>query len=332
VNETKKIENIGEGIDRLITLDLGARGVIYRLYEAARRLNNNCPLALTAAQRIIETVDAEDHVIITTGFILPPNYVQESDGPPGAIALARALNLAFKAKPIIITEEKSKEILLQALKSAKMQNLTVEELAKKYAKQTVAVEDFPLELEKAEEKATEILEKYSPSLVISIEKPGRNRKGEYHTMKGLNISRFHAKIEPLIEKANKQGILTIGIGDGGNEVGMGNIKETVEKYVPYADVCQCPCKGGIAAESKVELLVTASVSNWGAYGIEACIEAITKKKGILHSPRLESRILKSLFEAGAVDGASCQNKPLVDGIPHQIHSSVISMLKILIST
>ena len=331
MNKTEKIEHIGEGIDRLITLDLGARGIVYRLYEAARKLVNNCPLALTAAQQIIETVDAGDYIIITTGFMLPPNYIQESDGPPGAIALARALNLALKAKPIIITEKNSKEIFVAALKAAGMRNVSIKELSKGHSEGSVAIMDFPLKLNEAEKKAEEILEKYTPSLIIAVEKPGRNRKGEYHTMRGLNISRFHAKIEPLIEKASKKKILTIGIGDGGNEVGMGNIKEAVEKYVPYAKVCQCPCKGGIAAVSKVKLLVVASVSNWGAYGIEACIEALTGKRGVLHNPQLEKNVLKSIFKAGAVDGASCQNKPLVDGIPHQIHSSVISMLKALIS-
>lgn len=326
------MEYIGEGIDRLITLDLRARGVIYRLYEAARKLVKNRPLALTAAQQITDTVDVGGYVIITTGFILPPNYVQESDGPPGAIALARALNLAFKAKPILITEEKSKEILLAALNAAEMRHVAVEELAKKYTERAVAIMSFSFEFDRAREEAEEILKKYSPSLIIAIEKPGKNSKGEYHTMKGLNISQFHMKIEPLIDEANRQGVLTIGIGDGGNEIGMGNIKDAVEKYVPYAKICQCPCKGGTAAESKVGLLVTASVSNWGAYGIEACIEVITEKEGVLHGPQLEEAMLKSLFEAGAVDGASCQNKPLVDGIPHQIHSSIVSMLKILIST
>jgi len=310
------MECIGEGIDRLITIDFRARGVIYRLYEAARKLCNS-PLTLTAAQQIADEISKGDHIILTTGFILPPNYIPESDGPSGAVALARALKIASKAKPIFITEEKTKEILLATLNAVDMQNMTIL--------------NFPLKLEEAETEAEEILEKYNPSLIVAIEKPGRNDKGEYHTMKGINISAFHAKIEPLIEKANRQGILTIGIGDGGNEIGMGNIKGTVEEYVPYAKECQCPCEGGIAAESKVDLLVTASVSNWGAYGIEACIEAITGKEGILHSPEIEENMLKSLFEAGAVDGASGQKRPLVDGVPHRTHSTIISMLKTLIS-
>ena len=323
----EKMESIGEGIDRLITVDLKARGIIYWLYEAARKLTSH-PLSMTAAQQIADTIEKRDYVIVITGFVLPPSHVQESDGPPGAVALARALNSAFKAKPILIIEEKSKEFLLKTLKAAKMRTTDIKELAQKEA--AVSLIDFPLNLNKAEEKTERILEKYNPSIIIAIEKPGKNSKGEYHTMRGLNITSFHAKIEPLIEKGNKQGVLTIGIGDGGNEVGMGNIKRTVEKYVPFAKTCQCPCKGGIAAESKVSLLVTASISNWGAYGIEACLQAITKKKKILHDPLIEEAMLKSLFEAGAVDGLSCQNRPLVDGIPHNIHLSIINMLHTLI--
>jgi hypothetical protein len=283
---------------------------------------------MTAAQQITDTIDRRDYIIVITGFILPPKYVQESDGPPGAVALARALNLAFEAKPILIIEEKSQEFLLKTLRAAKMRTTDIKELAQKET--AVSLIDFPLNLNKAEEKAERILEKYSPAIIIAIEKPGKNSEGEYHTMRGLNITSFHAKVEPLIEKGNRQGILTIGIGDGGNEVGMGNIKRTVEEYVPFAKTCQCPCKGGIAAESRVSLLVTASISNWGAYGIEACLQAVTKKKGILHDPLIEESMLKSLFEAGAVNGVSCQNRPLVDGIPHNIHLSMINMLHTLI--
>lgn len=330
MKQTANIEYIGEGVDRLITLDLRARGVIYKLYEAARELVET-PLALTAARQIMDTIEKKDYVIITTGFILPPENIQESDGPPGAVALARALNLAFKVKPIFIIEEKSKQILSLVINAIGMKSVAIDELTKNEEKHAAAIIGFPLELGEAEREAKEILDEYNPSVVIAIEKPGRNIKGEYHTMRGLNISSFHAKVEPLIEEAQKRGLLTIGIGDGGNEIGMGNIKGTVEKFVPYAKVCQCPCKGGIAAESKVDLLITASISNWGAYGIEACIEAITGNKGILHSPKLEEAMLKNLFEAGAVDGATCQNKPLVDGIPHNIHLSVIDMLKTLIS-
>jgi hypothetical protein len=186
---------------------------------------------------------------------------------------------------------------------------------------------FPLEVGSAVEEAKRILDVYKPFLVLAVEKAGRNSKREYHTMKGMNISSFHAKVELLFEEAHKRGILTVGIGDGGNEVGMGNIKAAVEKFVPYAKVCQCPCKGGIAAESNVDVLVVASVSNWGAYGVEACMAALTGKTELLHTPEEEELMLEYSIKTGAVDSVTGKPKPLVDGVPQKVHSSLIRILE-----
>jgi hypothetical protein len=322
------VEYIAEGIDRLITLDLRARGVIYKLYEGARKLTG-IPLTLAAAQRIKEVVKEGDTVLITTGFRVPPSNIQETDGPLGAAAIAYSLNVAFEAKPLIITEEISKEILKATIQGIGM-NVIDEKTGKAIVKHTAIVGSFPLEIKAAEEKAKVILDENKPSLVMAIEKAGRNSKGEYHTMRGLNVTSLHAKVEPLIEEARKRGILTIGIGDGGNEVGMGNIKEVVEKFVPYAQTCQCPCKGGIAAESKVDILVTAAISNWGAYGIEACIAHITGKPEALHTQQQESSMLQYATKAGAIDGVTGHNEPSVDGVPGHIHPTIISILEALI--
>jgi len=60
-------EYVCEGIDRLITLDMSGRGVIYKLYSAARELTEK-PLILNAAERVVSSVSKGDTVIITTGF------------------------------------------------------------------------------------------------------------------------------------------------------------------------------------------------------------------------------------------------------------------------
>lgn len=320
----KNITYIGEGIDRLITLDVRARGVIYDLYNTARELIGS-PLTLTTAQKINEVMKNGGIAIITTGFIVLPRKVQETDGPLGAAALAKCLNIAFNSSSVILIEEQSKEIMVSTLRALGLSVKTCEKEFK--SKDEVLVLDFPLELKSAEEKAEKILEKFKPSLVLAIEKAGRNIKGEYHTMRGMNISSLHAKIEPLFEKARSRGILTIGIGDGGNEVGMGNIKNTVENIVPYAKICQCECKSGIAAESKVDMLITASISNWGAYGIEACIAALTGKLKALHTPEEEEIMLKSSIESGAVDGVTGEQIPSVDGVPLKVHKSIIEILE-----
>ena len=324
----ENIEYIGEGIDRLVTLDVRARGVIYNLYDAARKLVDS-PLTLTAARRIVETVKDGDTVIITTGFRVLPQKVQETDGPLGAAALAKSLIKAFNANPIVVIEEPSREIMASTLRALGI-NPVMNEADFKKGENSVLILDFPFELENAIEAAKRIVEKYKPSLVFATEKAGRNVKGEYHTMRGVNISSFHAKIEPLIEEACSRGILTIGVGDGGNEVGMGNIREAIEKFVPYAKECQCPCKGGIAAESKVDLLVVASISNWGVYGIEACIAALTENMEALHTAEEEEEMLRNSIKAGAVDGVTSKPELSVDSAPLKVHTSIIRILEGLI--
>lgn len=327
--EREKAEHVGEGIDRLVTLDLRARGIIYRLYEAARRLTG-VPLTLAASQRIMEAVRPGDNVLITTGFIVLPQQVQETDGPLGAASLARALHIAFNVKPLLLIEERSRDILAAALRGIGMNVVPIEEMGTAGVKWPAAVLGFPIELRAAVEEAKRVLDEYRPSLVLAIEKAGRNSKGEYHNMRGLNITPFHAKIEPLIEEAHKRGVLTVSIGDGGNEVGMGNIRGAVETFVPYGRICQCPCQGGIAAESKVNVLMASAVSNWGGYGIEACIAYLTGKPEVLHTSQLEESMFTSVVGAGAIDSVTGHAEPSVDGVPAPLHLSLMNMLHALV--
>ncbi len=324
------IDHIYEEIDGLVTSDVAGRGVIGGLYGAARA-STKIPVALSAAQRVRKAVKEGDTVFITTGFLIPPKGIQETDGPPGAVALARILSLIFKARVIIITEETAGKILVAALHGIGMTVVEPWNLHKKGIAHAAAVMGFPLEPKEAEREARTLLDEYDPSLVLAIEKAGRNRKGECHTMHGLNVSSLHAVVEPLIKEARARGILTVGIGDGGNEVGMGNIKNTVERLVPYAKRCRCPCGGGIAAVSRVDSLVTASISNWGAYGIEACLARLTGKQRMFHTPRLEESVLRHVMAAGAIDGANGRNEFSVDGVSGELQMAMVDTLGSLIS-
>jgi len=319
---------VGEGVDKLVVLDLASRGIIYELYDAARELVGT-PLTLTAAQQITDSVEPGSFVLIATGFRPPPNFVQETDGPLGAAALARAISLALDAKPLLLIEDVSMNILTASLHGIGMNIVTSGELAK--AKRAAAVLSYPLTVEDAVKRAKGLLDAYKPPIIIAIEKAGRNRNEVYHNMTGLNITPYHAKIEGLFEEAHKRDILTVGVGDGGNEVGMGNIREAVEDFVPYGRVCQCPCKGGIAAGSKVDVLVTSAISNWGGYGIEACLAYLTNKPEVLHNSQLEEAMLKSTVDAGAVDGVTARAELSVDNAPLPLHLSMINMLQALVA-
>lgn len=307
---------VSEGIDRIITIDLGARGVIYRLYEAARQLVEE-PLTLKASKALVSRLREGDYVIVATGFRVPPNFIQETDGPLGAVTLSVGLVESLKVRPTIIIESDSMNIMREILERIGYSD-------------KIILEDYPVEHEDAYNKAGEIIEKYSPSAFITIEKAGRNVKGVYHNMRGLNVSDYHSKIEILLEEIRKYNALTIAVGDGGNEVGMGNIRDIIVKYVPYGDRCQCPCGAGIAAESKVDILVTSAVSNWGAYGIEAMLAYLTDSKNALHTPDMEEEILRASIDAGAVDGVLGERKMCVDGIEVRYHKEIVDLLNKII--
>lgn len=51
-------------------------------------------------------------------------------------------------------------------------------------------------------------------------------------MRGRDVSEFTAPLDRLFLQTRARKITTIGVGDGGNEVGMANLRDLVEKYVP----------------------------------------------------------------------------------------------------
>jgi hypothetical protein len=61
----------------------------------------------------------------------------------------------------------------------------------------------------------------------------------------------------------KGAITTIGIGDGGNEIGMGNVKEKVIQHIRNGE--------DIACNVAVNHLITAGVSNWGGWALAMAV-------------------------------------------------------------
>ncbi len=98
---------IGEAVDRLVTVDLSARGFITILYEEARKIAAEGPLCLTAAKEIVERTGPGQPVVIATGLPIRGWFsaeMAENDGPIGAATLARACYIGLRALPVIVCE------------------------------------------------------------------------------------------------------------------------------------------------------------------------------------------------------------------------------------
>lgn len=327
-------KGFGEIVDRLITLPLftGAtlarRPIILDLYDVAREKFGE-PLAFLATDLILKSIGNGGAAILTTGFTVPPWLRAETDGPVGVATLSRALNI-LGVIPIVITEEALVENTSRLCEVAGFKVCDLEKARK--LPRRIVVESFPYEVEKAEIEAEKVLNKIKPSLIIAIEKASANEKGEYHSGIGVNITPMTAKVDFLIREARKRGIPTIGIGDSGNEIGMGCIKEAVKKYSPTGAKCKCPCGAGTHGATETDVLIIAGVSNWGAYGIEACLAHTLQKPDLLHGCKMEELLLEEAGRIGFIDPASGFGEPWVDHIPKKLHSHLVGMLEYLVLT
>lgn len=320
-----------DAIETLCTVEMRepgeSYGVIRPLYEAAREAQGGPPTEL-AVKALIDRVGEGDIVVIATGAYFPEYMpMGENDGPLGAASLAYALNLGLGAIPLILCES---QIVEPVEASCQAIGLAVRplEVARKipYA---VAVDSFPAD-DTAEEAAQTLLATLEPKAIISVEKLGLNSKGIAHSATGGPATEGRARIEVLVSAARDADILTIGIGDNGNEIGFGLIADAVREYKEYGRVCRCPCGGGLACVDVCDILITASVSNWGAYGLSAGLAVALEKPFLIHDYATELRMIDACVSAGAADGAYGLYTVSVDGVPGPLSGYLVEMLRFIV--
>ena len=238
---------------------------------------------LRAAQLLLS---AKGTVLIGTGFPVAGTY--ETDGPVGAIALYRALE-TLGAKPVLVCGAP----LADAISSD-------------YRVHKISVGDPAV----SKLEAANALQQYQPSLVISIERPGMAADGKYYNMRGEDISTVCASFDYFLSLTNCP---TIGIGDGGNEIGMGNVASTLEQLniIPSATCC--------------DELVIADVSNWAAHGLIAMLSVLLQQDMLRGWNNLAT--LQYLSERGSVDGVTRENSLTEDGLDADISEKLIKDLR-----
>ena len=95
---------------------------------------------------------------------------------------------------------------------------------------------------------------------------------------------------------------------------MGVIAEDLPSFSPRARDCGCPCGGGVAAVTAADVLIVASVSNWGVTGLIAALTALLMNPIVFHEPELEVRAIEYCCAGGGVDGMIEAPESAVDGI------------------
>ncbi|HSE93784.1 MAG TPA: DUF4392 domain-containing protein [Methylomirabilota bacterium] len=273
-----------DAVDHLLALDPGARGIPSFFVPGAA---GAAACTLRSARR----------VLVVTGFCVPPG-LSETDGPPGAAVLGRALR-RLGARVRYVTDAPVVAPLAAALDAL----------------------GEPAEVEVFDGDARALLARERPTHLVAVERPGRARSGDYLSARGESVAPWNSPMDELFLRVGKTGPITIAVGDGGNEIGMGNVRARLARMGPLM--------AKISSVVRVDHLVVAGTSNWGAYGIVAGLARLARRP-LLHTPADERRLVEACVKAGAVDGLVRRAEPTVDGLPLEVHAAFVELLRLAV--
>lgn len=315
---------LGTAIDNLIATDYTARGLSRRLHAAAHE-RTGAPLAMTAALRLREQVGPGDPVVICSGWPSRSWLMRgltETDGPVGAGYLARVLETSLGCVPLFAVHPDLVAVAEVALRSAGLIVTDIDTAIRgkhgPHRAATAAVLPLPADWDAAATAAAETFDRLRPAGVICIEMPGANADREFHNVTGRTVpSELVGKADAFVLEATARGVLTIGIGDGGNELGMSFVADTVRELLADGPT--------IAPATPVDLLVVSVVSNYGAVGLAAAVAAITDHADVLRVVDL-ARITERISDAGAIDGLTAYVDPKNDGLRPAVSAGFVELL------
>ena len=162
----------------------------------------------------LELLKTSRRPAIVTGFVVPPLEVAETDGPPGAGILARALRQQGK-DVLLVTDEICFPVLSAAARC-------------------IGYDGFLSEMNSPERLFPG---DGDPDLLIFVERLGRAGDGKYYNMRCEEIGAYTAPLDGAALLAQAKGIPCLAVGDGGNEVGMGSFYHELREMLPSFASC-----------------------------------------------------------------------------------------------
>ena len=231
-----------------------------------------------------------------------PTPAAETDGPVGSAVLAAAL-AAVGARPVVLTDEPCAQVTaacLEVLGAGRPEVLPVSADAGQVRARVAAL---------------------GLSHLVAVERLGPSADGRVLTMRGFDVT---ASTAPLHAAFALPGLVTGAVGDGGNEIGMGNVPAgVVAACVPHGD--------RIACRVPVDALVVAGTSNWGCAGLVAGLALLSPahadRLAALLDPQVDAQLLDAATAAGAIDGVTGRPGATVDGVPVASYANLLADLR-----
>ena len=324
-------------LERIIRRDPGGRGV-------CNYLDRGRPLGFGQLRAAAEDLAfAAKAVAIVTGFCIvdanPP--AAETDGPPGALFLARALD-AIGVRVVLVSDAYGLPLLEAGRKTYRLERV---ELRQTPLTDEGDVASWTNEFWNAAlgRDLTHLIaiERAGPSHTLAslrdqnagnemLARFERDVPSEHrdvcHNMRGLDITLVTAPAHQLFESAGKRhaAVRTIGIGDGGNEIGMG--------VFPWATLVEAIARGPAAllpCRIPADHTIVAGVSNWGAYALALAVGRLREVPvAAAWTAPDEGQLIEAIVrDAGAVDGVTKRREATVDGLPLEEYLQVLRDLR-----
>lgn len=317
-----------DAIAAIIQEDIGQRGL--RTDPAANLVTATRGDLAAACRSLAETPNPA--VAVVTGFFIPTGQppAGETDGPLGAVFLARALvpldirvvlvsdsfcaaaleaGLGYaglrKRVPLVILPNVAEAMALPPAEYCQRFHERAGPLTHLIALERVGPSHTPESLQQQEGITTEAVNQF-------IREVPSQSYDRCHTMKGRDITARMSPAHHLFEAARRTtpALITIGIGDGGNEIGMGKVSWPIIRR-------NIPGGGLVACRVPVDHLIVCGVSNWGAYGLGAGVRLLRGQPPDpdLFDPIREEDLLRLMVRRGPlVDGVTGQESVSVDGL------------------
>ena len=286
-------------------------------------------------------------VAIVTGFFIPHAQppAAETDGPPGSLLLAHCLQalgieaavitdvpcapavraaadgIGFPADRVLVSPLQAEPWCGEFWSSEFANGLThlisIERVGPSHTPESVERQEAASELRGISNLKSEIsnLKSEISNLDSFLTEVAPEHHDRCHNMRGICIDGHTAPLHLLFESRSSihPAARTIGIGDGGNEIGMGAIPwAELRRRLSGEQAGRVPCR--IACDFNI----VAGTSNWGAMALAAGVCLLRDRLDVLQPWTRERHRewLEYLVTNGpAVDGVTGRREATVDGLP-----------------
>ncbi|MEW4527573.1 glutamate cyclase domain-containing protein [Maioricimonas sp. JC845] len=270
---------------------------------------------------------------IVTGFAVPLDEgpVAETDGPPGAVMLAEIFS-RLGARVWLITDDPCRGALEAGRNFTGLSDVPViscpvdpddatpcldrlwtdewgESLTHLIAIERIGPSHTPRSLAAQPRSGPAPLKEFERLV------PPEDRD-RHHTMRGEIMDASTAPLHQLFDEADRrEAVRTVGICDGGNELGMGTLLwEDVSRRLPE------PIGPRIVCRTRTDWTIIGGTSNWGGFALAAATALKAGRIDLIDSWTVErmSNLLEDLVAHGpAVDGCTRRHEATVDGLPFE---------------